>query len=63
MNLSEELIPKCWVCGKEWKRKETDKYCYFQGIVVCSSHKGAGKWYNAAISLASEKLKYERGEK
>ena len=57
---TEEFIPACWVCGKRWQRKDTDCYAYFQEIVICLSHKYAHKWYNAAIELANQKIKYER---
>jgi len=57
--IMNETIPACWVCGKIWKRKDANMYAYFQGIVVCLAHKHAQKWYNAAIKLASQKIKYE----
>ncbi|MBU1621764.1 MAG: hypothetical protein KKF27_20405 [Gammaproteobacteria bacterium] len=58
-SISKESIPPCWVCGKIWQRKDTDKYGYFQGIVICLNHKYAKKWHNAAIRLAEEKIKKE----
>ena len=56
MELQDELIQPCFVCGKKWTRKETDHYHYFQGIVVCQIHKGAKQWYKGALKLAELKL-------
>jgi len=60
--ISEEFIPPCWVCGKVWQRKDNIRWVYFNEIVICLSHKGAAKWYNAAIKLAEQKTQLERSK-
>ena len=56
-NLSEEFIPACWVCGKVWQRKDSNKWLFFNDMVVCRNHPGAKEWYNGALILAEEKYK------
>ena len=61
--IEEETIPACWVCGKVWKRKDYIRWVYFNEMVICLAHKGAAKWYNAAVKLGEQKIKYECGGK
>lgn len=58
--ISEELIAPCWMCEKRWRRKETDRYYYFGGMVICSHHNGAKEWYEGALKLAVEKMEMEK---
>ena len=45
-NLSEEEIPPCKICGKVWKRKETNGWVYHVSAgVVCRHHSGVKDWY------------------
>jgi hypothetical protein len=57
MSLEEQIAGYCIVCGKEWKRKEIDKWYYFNGTLVCVHHPGAGKWYHGSLTMMNEKMK------
>jgi hypothetical protein len=56
--LKKELVGPCWVCGKMWKREDTDGYFYFNDMLVCVCHDGAKEWYNGAFRLVDEKLRF-----
>ena len=58
-SLENEMIQPCWVCGKKWRRKDIDNYYYFNQMLICSSHKAAKAWYDAAIELSEEKYEVE----
>jgi len=53
----EEYIPACWVCGKLWQRMDSEKWYYFNEIVVCKDHPGALDWYMGALELSGERLR------
>ena len=57
--LEDELLSGCMVCGKQWQRKDVDKYYYFNGTLVCQTHAGAKEFYDGAMKLADEALKHE----
>ena len=57
MKLEEEEVGSCIVCGKVWKRKDVDKWYYFNGTLVCVHHPGSVKWYQGAMIMMNEKLK------
>lgn len=57
--ISEEFIQPCWVCEKVWQRKDTNKYLYFNGILICKDHKYAQQWYNAVGHLSDKKFELE----
>lgn len=56
--LEEEKVQPCEVCGKVWRRKDAKKWLYFRGMLVCADHPGAEKWYQGALQLMEESLKY-----
>jgi hypothetical protein len=56
-DLEKEPVPACWVCGKVWRRCDSDKWYYFGGILVCKHHEGADTWYAGALTLADEALR------
>jgi hypothetical protein len=55
--LANETIPGCKICGKIWKRKETDNYYYHDSVgVVCRNHKGVEEWYNELFKNMVQEL-------
>ena len=56
--ISEETIPACWVCERVWKRKDSDKWFYFNGMTICRNHPYARKWYIAIFRLAEQKCEF-----
>ena len=57
---SLEFLQPCWVCGKIWQRKDSEKWYYFNEILICKCHDGADEWFSGARKLAMERLKSER---
>ena len=57
MELSEELLPGCVICGKQWMRKETDRYVYHDSKgVVCVRHEGVVEWHNDLVQKLVKEL-------
>ena len=57
MKLSEELLPGCVICKRQWKRKDVDQYVYHDSKgVVCKSHPGVLEWFNELVEKAGKEL-------
>lgn len=57
VKLEDELLQPCWICEKQWTRKDTDKYYYFAEVLVCQEHPGAKKWYTGVVEMLEGKMK------
>jgi len=57
MKLENEELEPCVICGKVWKRKETEHYVYHVSRgVVCQRHPGVMEWYYDLLEKASKEL-------
>ena len=57
MNLENEFVPPCYVCGKVWRRKDVEKWYFFSGILACKDHPGVLDWYTGAHKMSEERLR------
>ena len=55
--LEEEHVPACLVCGKLWQRKDSKKWFYFNGILVCKEHPGVSDCYGVALKMIDKLLR------
>ena len=53
--LENELLQPCWICGRVWRRKDTDHYSYFAGILACDEHEGVKEWWKGALKMSMER--------
>jgi hypothetical protein len=58
--IEDEKVQPCWICGKIWRRSDSNEWSYFTGILVCNSHPGVKKWYDGAFKMSNEKMKREK---
>jgi hypothetical protein len=51
--LTKGYTPPCFICGKKWKRADTDSWCYHDSVgVVCRHHHGVYHWYQNLLMEA-----------
>ena len=57
INLSEEKIPPCKICGKIWKRKDYKKWFCYKNEIFCLSHRRVEEFMEKKYREADERLK------
>ena len=53
---SEENIPSCKICKKIWKRKDADRWVYYDGTVCCLHHRGVQEWIKEKMNQSQKLL-------
>jgi hypothetical protein len=57
LNVENEYITPCVICGKIWQRKDIDNWVYHSSKgTVCTHHHGVTKWYSELIAKEMEEL-------
>ena len=55
MSDKKDLLTPCYVCKKQWSKKDTEKYYSHESIgIICRHHQGVTKWYNELVSQTKE---------
>ena len=57
--LEEEHVPACWICGKIWRRMNSEKWYYFNEMLVCKDHPGVLAWLYGSVEIVEEKIRLE----
>ncbi len=57
INLEEEKIPPCKICGKIWQRKDYKSWFCYQDEIFCFSHHGVKEFREEKYREADERLK------